>query len=94
MNVIPKNTYSSNFTDAFSSLGLCSLLKVAGIRKIAGYMVLLYHSYCFLFYHHVSMIQIKQFTVTIHTQRNLIPVLSGQFCADVFCQKRESTRRS
>lgn len=41
MNMIPKNSSSSNFTDTFSSLfsglGLCSLLKVAGFRKRAGY---------------------------------------------------------
>lgn len=41
MNMIPKNTSSSNFTDTFSSLfsvlGLCSLLKVAGFRKRASY---------------------------------------------------------
>ena len=39
--MIPKNTSSSNFIDTFSSLfsalGLCSLLKVAGFRKRAGY---------------------------------------------------------
>ena len=41
MNMIPKNTSSSNFIDTFSSLfsalGLCSLLKVAGFRKRDGY---------------------------------------------------------
>lgn len=39
--MVPKNTSSSNFTDTFSSLfsalGLCSLLKVSGFRKRAGY---------------------------------------------------------
>ena len=77
MNMIPKNTSSSNFTDTFSSLfsvlGLCSLLKVAGFRKRAGYGD-----------HHVSMIQIKQFTVTIHPQRNLISVPQKAAYIDFF----------
>lgn len=41
MNMIPKNTSSSKFSDTFSSLfsvlGICSLLKIAGFRKRAGY---------------------------------------------------------
>lgn len=85
--MIPKNTSASNFTDTFSSLfsvlGLCSLLKVAGFEK-EPVMVLLYQSCCFLFYHHVSMILIKQFTVTIHPQRNLISVPQKAAYTDFF----------
>ncbi len=87
MNMIPKNTSSSNFTDTFSSLfsvlGLCSLLKVAGFRKRAGYGASV-SELLFLFYHHVSMIQIKQFTVTIHPQRNLISVPQKAAYTDFF----------
>ena len=71
------------FERDLTALGLCSLLKVAGFRKRDGYGASV-SELLFLFYHHVSMIQIKQFTVTIHPQRNLISVPQKEAYIDFF----------
>ena len=83
----PKNTSSSNFTDTFLLFFLFLVFvvysKLQALEKELV-MVLLYQRCCFLFYHHVSMILIKKFTVTIHPQRNLISVPQKAAYTDFF----------